>query len=145
MPGIVQTAQIDSETGQPQEQGSTSGYAHVLPPDQLFGVGTAAEISGQTTTPTQTDFADGLLQLNIAFIARGMAVATVLYVVFDALNDADASTKLGASGSRMVVPINSSRSWSFSSDSPVYRVDVASDASTESGTTLVAMDGKVVA
>lgn len=109
---------------------------------ELPGVGVAEEIADQTTTPTQKDFPSGLLAVSIAYINRGSAVGTILYVVFDALDDADASTKLGAAG-REVVMLGERRQWNFSADSPVYRIDVASDAASETGDSLVAISGKV--
>lgn len=109
------------------------------------GVGVAEEIADQTTTPTQKDFASGLLSVSIAYINRGSAAGTILYVVFDALDDSDASTKLGAAGSREIVMLGERRQWTFSADSPVYRIDVASDAASETGDTLVVFSGKVQA
>ena len=139
------TVQWDSSTGLPAAQKATSGFAWSMPPDQLPGVGVSAEIADQTTTPTQTDFASGLLSVSIAYIDRGSAVGTILYVVFDALDDADASTKLGAAGSREVVMLGERRQWTFSTSSPCYRIDVASDAASETGDSLVAFSGKVQA
>lgn len=107
------------------------------------GVGVTDEIADQTTTPTQKDFPSGLIDISIAYIDRGSADGTILYVVFDALDDADASTKLGAAGSRSVIMLGERRAWQFPVDSPVYRVDVASDAASETGDSLVAIDGKV--
>lgn len=123
----------------------TDGMAHMMPPDQVPGVGVSGEIADQTTTPTQTDFVSGLLAVSIAYISRATPVGTILYVVFDALDDADASTKLGAAGSREVVMIGERRQWTFSTSSPCYRIDVASDAAAETGDTLVVFSGKVQA
>lgn len=142
----TQTTTADSGS-KPQAETikSTNNHLLVATPDQLFGVGVAAEIADQTTTPTQTDFVSGLLSVSIAYINRGSAVGTVLYVVFDALDDADASTKLGAAGSREVVMLGERRQWTFSTASPCYRIDVASDAASETGDTLVVFSGKVQA
>lgn len=137
-----------SKVGVPQGGISIGGgvsAAAVVPVDQLSGVGVSAEIADQTTTPTQTDFVSGLLAVSIAYINRGSAVGTILYVVFDALDDADASTKLGAAGSREIVMLGERRQWNFSPTSPCYRIDVASDAAAETGDTLVAFSGKVQA
>lgn len=145
MPGLRDVA-----TGSPIAQDGTDfggkhGAAHVIPLDQLLGVGVSEEIADQTTTPTQKDFVSGLLSVSIAYINRGSAAGTVLYVVFDALDDADASTKLGAAGSREVVMLGERRQWTFSPSTPCYRIDVASDAASETGDTLVVFSGKVQA
>ena len=124
---------------------ATSGALHVLTADQLPGTGATEEIADQTTTPTQTDFASGLLSVSIAYIDRGSADGTILYVVFDALDDSDASTKLGAAGSREVIMLGERRQWTFSPASPCYRIDVASDAASETGESLVVFSGKVQA
>jgi len=125
--------------------GQYLGPTHVLTADQLLGVGVTAEIADQTTTPTQTDFASGLLSVSIAYIDRGSADGTILYVVFDALDDAAASTQLGAAGSREVIMLGERRQWTFSSASPCYRIDVASDVASETGDSLVVFSGKVQA
>lgn len=125
--------------------GGYLGPMHVLTADQLLGIGTAAEIADQTTAPTQTDFASGLLSVSIDYIDRGSADGTILYVVFDALDDSDASTKLGAAGSREVIMLGGSKPFTFSPSSPCYRIDVASDAASETGDSLVFMSGKVQA
>lgn len=145
MPGLRDVA-----TGSPIAQDGTDfggkhGAGHVIPLDQLLGVGVSEEIADQTTTPTQKDFVSGLLSVSIAYINRGSAAGTVLYVVFDALDDADASTKLGAAGSREVVMLGERRQWTFSPSTPCYRIDVASDAASETGDTLVVFSGKVQA
>lgn len=123
----------------------TDGAAHVAEIG-IPGVGVSEEIADQTTTPTQKDFPSGLLELSIDYFNLGSAAGKVLYVVFDALDDADAATKLGAAGSREVVRLDvPHRPWGFSESSPCYRVDVASDAASETGDTLVVFSGKVAA
>jgi len=134
----------DSTTSLPSAQKGTDGASWVSERG-VPGVGIADEIADQTTTPTQKDYASGLIEISIAYVDRGSAAGTVLYVVFDALDDADASTKLGAAGSRYVVFLGERRKWTFQSDSPVYRVDVASDVASETGDSLVIIDGKVIA
>lgn len=119
------------------------GFDYVVTPSELFGIGTAAEIADQTTTPTQTDFPSGLLGVSIDFIDRGSADATVLYVVFDALDDADAATKLATPGSREVIMLGGSAAFPFAPIGPCYRIDVATDAASETGDSLVFMSGKV--
>lgn len=143
-------ALYDEATEVPMAQAGTIvarklGPAHVLPQSEAFGVGASDEISDQTTTPTQKDFPSGLLSVSIAYIDRGSAVGTILYVVFDALDDADASTKLGAAGSREIVMLGERRQWTFAPSTPCYRIDVASDAASETGDTLVVFSGKVQA
>lgn len=124
---------------------STGNYLHTVIPSEFFGVGVSDEIADQTTTPTQKDFVSGLLSVSIAYINRGSAAGTILYVVFDALDDADASTKLGAAGSREVVMLGERRQWTFSPATPCYRIDVASDVASETGDSLVVFSGKVQA
>lgn len=135
----------DASTRLPTPVKGAVGGSYVVPLSELPGVGVSGEIANHTTTPTQTDFASGLLSVSIAYIDRGSAAGTILYVVFDALDDSDASTKLGAAGSREVVMLGERRQWTFSADSPVYRIDVASDAASETGNSLVVFSGKVQA
>lgn len=136
------TAAADSGKALIEPVKSTSNSLHVTE-QGILGVGVADEIADQTTTPTQKDYSSGLVELNVAYVNRGSAVGTVLYIVFDALDDADASTKLGAAGSRFVIMLGERRKWTFSQSTPVYRIDVASDAAAETGDSLVILDGKV--
>lgn len=123
----------------------TEHAAHVISVDQLPGVGVVMEIANQTTTPTKSLFPSGLLSLNVSFIDRGAAAGTVLYVVFDAPDDAAAITMLGSAGSRHVVRRGGSLERTFSELSKVYRVDIASDVGTETGASLSYLEGKVKA
>lgn len=122
----------------------TEHSAHVLPLNDAPGVGVTREIANITTTPVQRDFPSGLLSLTVGYLDGGSAVGKYLYVVFDALDTADAATKLASEG-REVVKIEGFRTFNFSPSSPVYRVDVASNVGTESGSSLVLLSGKVQA
>ena len=144
MPGIVELAYLDASTGQPSSVRGLGGGGYVI--DIGYpGVGVEAEISNQTSTPTQEDFASGLIDVVIGYWPVTLPAGSRIYVVFDALSDADALTKLATAGSRSVIMIGQQFGWSFSPSSPCYRIDIASDVATESGTTLVTINGKAQA
>jgi len=128
-----------------QQVKGTGGAAHVLSASELPGVGVSRETADQTTTVTQQDFASGVLSVEIGYFNLGSAVGKRLYVCFDALDDADAASHLGAAGSRETVILGESRVFYFDVRTPCYRIDYASDAASETGDSLVRVTAKVQA
>jgi hypothetical protein len=124
---------------------SIAGMAKVVSPYELPGIGVTYEIADQTSTPTQVDFVSGLLSVAIAYIDILSTDGVLLYVVFDALDDADAATKLALAGSREIVMLGERRQWVFSPDSPCFRIDIASNTAAETGDSLTFFSGKVQA
>jgi hypothetical protein len=116
------------------------GYPVVV--QETTGALVAYEISDQTSTPTQVDFAGGLALVSIAYINISAADGDLIYVVFDATDDTDAATKLGSAGSREVVMLGERRTWEFDSDTPCMRIDVKSNVASETGDSLVHFSGK---
>lgn len=120
------------------------GFASVASPGEIPGVGVTREIANPTTTPVTKDFPSGLLSVTIGYLDSGSAAGKLLYAVFDALDADDAATKLGAEG-REVVKIEGFRTFVFSPSTPCYRVSVASNVASETGSSLVLLSGKVPA
>ena len=78
----------------------TGGAVHVLSATEIPGVVVSKETADQTTTVTSQTFASGVLSVEIGYFNLGSAVGKLLYVCFDALDAADASSRLGAAGGR---------------------------------------------
>lgn len=108
---------------------------------EVYGVGVTDEIDNQSATPTSKIFVSGLSSLTIGYGDMGSAAGKAVYVVFDALDDADAATKLAIATSRETVFLGERRSYQFSTATPCYRVDVRSDT-VETGASKVAFSGK---
>lgn len=118
-----------------------SGYPVVIRAE-VEGIGTSDEIDNQSTTPASKTFVSGLLSLTLAYFDMGTASGKAVYVVFDALDDSDAATKLASPTSRETVFLNERRTFQFSAATPCYRVDIKSDTA-ETGASKIAIGGKV--
>lgn len=118
----------------------------VVPPSEREGVGVVREISSPTTTPSTLEFAAGLISIELTYLDLGSAVGDWIFVVFDALSDSDAATKLADSETRIRIMLGETgaREFHFSVDEPVRRIDVASNVASESGTSVVRVIGKAV-
>lgn len=123
----------------------TGGAVHVLSATEIPGVVVSKETADQTTTVTSQAFASGVLAVEIGYFNLGSAVGKILYVCFDALDTADAATRLGAAGGRESVMLGESRTFNFDSRTACYRLDYASDAASETGDSLVRVTAKVAA
>ena len=123
----------------------TGGAVHVLSATEIPGVVVSKETADQTTTVTSQTFASGVLAVEIGYFNLGSAVGKILYVCFDALDTADAATRLGAAGGRESVMLGESRTFNFDSRTACYRLDYASDAASETGDSLVRVTAKVAA
>lgn len=147
MSGITMMAGEDSEStsGLPLAIKGTAGMAHVMSATQTPGVVVSRETLDQTTTVTSQAFASGVLAVEIGYFNLGSAVGKILYVCFDALDTADAATRLGAAGGRESVMLGESRTFNFDSRTACYRLDYASDAASETGDSLVRVTAKVAA
>lgn len=82
----------------------------------------------------------GIKQMSIYFVTTaGTPTATKGYVVFDALNDDDATAKLNVPGDRSLVPLDYPTVLHviFPDGAKPLRADFASDAATEVGSTIL--------
>ena len=122
-----------------------AGMLKVVSASEIPGVIVSKETADQTTTVTSQTFASGVLSVEIGYFNLGSAVGKLLYVCFDALDAADASTRLGAAGGRESVMLGESRVFNFDARTPCYRIDYASDAASETGDSLVRLTAKVAA
>lgn len=116
----------------------------VVPPSEREGVGVVREVLDLTTTPQSVEFASGLISAELTYLDLGSGVGDWIFVVFDALSDSDAATKLADSETRVRIMLGESgaREFHFSADEPVRRIDVASNVASETGDTVVRIIGK---
>lgn len=118
----------------------------VSPPSEKEGVQTNGVFSNPTTTPQKMLFPDGLLSVNLTYRNLGSAVGAYCWVVFGAFSDADAATKLSqdATRTRLVIgdTLGLSRDWT--AEAPCNRIDIASNVASETGTSAVDVDAKVL-
>lgn len=120
---------------------SSSDTNPLVTRSEVYGVGVTDEINNQSTTPTIKTFVSGLSALIIGYGDMGLATGKAVYIVFDALDDTDAVTKLGIATSREVVFLGERRSFQFGAATPCYRVDIKSDT-VETGASKLALSGK---
>lgn len=120
---------------------SSSDINPVVTRSEVYGVGVTDEINNQSTTPTIKTFVSGLSSLIIGYGDMGSATGKAVYVVFDALDDADAVTKLGIATSRETVFLGERRAFQFGTATPCYRVEIKSDTA-ETGASKLALSGK---
>ena len=107
-----------------------------------YNMSSPMDYVGTTTTFENTDVVDaredpttdggaqptaGARVVTLAFLDKGSAVATELYVVFNASNDTDATTKLGSGATRHVILLGERRSWAVSEGNEITRIDFMSD------------------
>lgn len=123
-----------------------SGYP-VVPPSEIEGVGVSREIADLTTTIQTLTFAQGLVSAEISYVDLGTAVGDWIFVVFDALSDADAATKLSVPEARVRIMLGETgaREFVFARETPCTRLDFASNVASETGDSLVRVLGKVLA
>lgn len=105
---------------------------------------TPGESTNPTTARTKVTFASGAATLRIGYSNLGSAVGKVLRVVFNATSDTDATTKIGTPGQRFVVPIGESREFTFGPNALLTRIDLASDAVSETGSSIVTYETGVL-
>lgn len=120
---------------------SSSDTNPLVTRSEVYGVGVTDEINNQSTAPTIKTFVSGLSALIIGYGDMELATGKAVYIVFDALDDADAVTKLGIATSREVVFLGERRSFQFGAATPCYRVDIKSDT-VETGASKLALSGK---
>lgn len=105
---------------------------------------TPGEVADQTTTRTTITLASGAATLRIGYSNLTSGVGKRLYVVLNATSNTDANTKLGLAGQRFVIPIGESREFTFGPNALLTRIDLASDAASETGDTIVTYETGVV-
>lgn len=130
-----------------QPVGGEDRGAYVVGATERKGVGVVREILDLTTTPVSVTFAGGVTQAEITYLDLGSAVGDWVYVVFDALSDSDAATKLADSETRVRVMLGATdvHVFGFAFDSPCYRMDFASNVASETGDSVVRIIAKGLA
>lgn len=116
-------------------------------PDTVPGAVLSREITDLTTTIQTLAFSQGLVSVEISYIDLGSAVGDWIFVVFDALSDADAATKLSVPEARVRIMLGEAgaREFLFDLETPCTRLDFASNVASETGDSLVRVLGKVLA
>ena len=105
---------------------------------------TPGEVLDQTTTRTTITLPAGAATLRIGYTNLTSRDGKLLYVVLNATSNTDANTKLGLAGQRFVIPIGESREFTFGPNALLTRIDLASDAASETGDTIVTYETGVV-
>lgn len=105
---------------------------------------TPGEVADQTTTRTTITLPVGAATLRIGYTNLTSGAGKRLYVVLNATSNTDANTKLGLAGQRFVIPIGESREFTFGPNALLTRIDLASDAASETGDTIVTYETGVV-
>lgn len=122
-----------------------SGGYPVVARSEAEGVGVPREITNPTTTRKKELFPGGLTKAEISYLDLGAAAGKWIFVVFDALSDDDADTKLTDDETRYRVMIGKegadAHPFQFTDSTPVTRIDVVSDAATETGASVVRIEG----
>lgn len=132
----------------------SDGAQHVTVRDELGGAlepatqGLFVEIANLTDSrasvtegTNKITIPTGLTVLDVEFYDDGSAAADKLYLAFNAVDDADGSYMLGTAGERAVVTLGRVKRYRFAASAPCVRIDLKSDAATETGATLVIIEG----
>jgi len=125
---------------------STDKSLHTVNYSERLGVGISREILDLTTTIQTLNFASGLLSVELSYLDLGSAIGDWIFVVFDALSDADAATKLTIPESRIRIMLGESgtKEFIFSTNTPCYRLDMISNVASETGDSVVRVIGKTL-
>lgn len=120
--------------------------AYVVTTAERRGVGVVREIADLTTTPVSVTFAGGVIAAEISYHDLGSAVGDWVFVVFDALSDADAAVALADSERRVRLMLGAADAHLFQFDpaTPCYRMDFASNVASETGDSAVRIIAKGV-
>lgn len=107
----------------------SGGAAHVQQPSDYSGTKTTFENADVVDTRVNpaTQPTAGARVVSVGFVDMGSAVANILYVVFNATDDADAVTKLGSAATRSTVLIGERRTWTRLEGDEITRIDYLSD------------------
>lgn len=139
----------DSSSGGAEMTKGTNGRAHVQTATETPGVRVTDEITNPSTTMTSRTYSSGMLEVGISLLNLSKTSNLgCAYVVFDALDAADAATKLATVGAReMFLLGEDERILPMSNETPVYRIDVVSDVASGSvtGTAVLRISSKAVA
>jgi len=140
MSNVTLQGKKSSDRTKTEEVFTTDNAAHTQLPSDYRGTATLWEDANQSTTrgtPTAQPTA-GAKVVSIAFADISITGGSdILYVVFNAANDADADSKLAAAGSRQVVLLGERRTWTFSNEGKCTRIDYLTDVA-PTGSNLVA-------
>lgn len=109
--------------------GKRAKRVYAIGPADIAGSVTPFEIDDQSTTrgvPSPQPTA-GARVVYLRFDDMGTSAAKGLYVVFNAANDADADSKLGAAGSRFWLPLGDPMVRSVDEGDEITRIDFLTD------------------
>lgn len=126
--------------------GGENRGAFVVTASERRGVAVVRQILDLTTTPVSVTFAGGVTQAIIKYSDLGSAVGDWIWVVFDALSDSDAATKLADPEVAIRILIGEDFPIPpFDPATPCYRMDFASNVASETGDSVVRILAKGVA
>lgn len=108
---------------------------------EVPGAGITDEIEDVSNVRKVRFFPSGLLSLTLGFINEGSSATKCIRIVFDALDDLDAGTKLDLPTNRETVYLGERRTFFFSPDTPCNRVDVVANVE-ETGSNRVVISGR---
>ncbi len=98
----------------------------VVPPDMVPGLAFIAEIANLSTTRVKVDLTTTpATSVTLQLMNLGSATAKRVFVVANAMSDAEASTKLATAGQRFTCAIGDSLTLAFAE--AVSRIDIVSD------------------
>jgi len=121
-----------------QQQRGSFGASHVRNPSEVVGVVSIHEFADIVSGTKQTiTLSTPAKRISIRYLDIASAVGNYLYVVFGAVDDTDADTKLAAASSvRRVVSIvqNYPDVWTWDANGPM-RIDIISDDAAPAGGT----------
>jgi len=110
----------------------SSGRLHVRTAAEEIGVLISSEVSNPSTTQGNILYPGGLLSAEISLLNLASSNIGYVYVVFDGLDDADAATKLATAGTRELIAIGETRTFLFSPETPIFRIDYVSNVASGS-------------
>ena len=127
--------------------GGENRGAYVVALSERRGVGVLRQILDLTTTPVSVTFAGGVTEAEISYVDMGSAVGDWIFVVFDALSDSDAATKLAnpETAVRIFLGVADTHVFRFDPGTPCYRMDFVSNVASETGDSVVRIIAKGVA
>ena len=99
----------------------------VANPSDVSGTLYTNETDSQSTTRTKIDIPLGARVISFDISSISGSTAKFIWIVFNALNDTDADTKLASSSTRIRVPIGRTFEITFDNVSKCTRIDYRTD------------------
>lgn len=134
----------DSSSGAAEIGQGSNGRLYVRTALETPGVLVSSEVTNPSTTQGTISYTGGLMSAEISLLSLSSSNINYAYVVFDALDSADAATKLATAGTRELVKMGEVRLFNFTPETPIYRIDYVSDVASGSitGTGLLRVTAK---